>query len=52
VFVCADRADVGQVVIAMHQLALVLHLDAVNMPLTHVALADVVAKELQGPVIA
>jgi hypothetical protein len=34
----ADLDDVGQVLIAVHQLALVLHLDAVNMPLTHVAL--------------
>jgi hypothetical protein len=33
----------------MHMLVPVLDLNAINKPLAHVAPADIVAKELQGP---
>ena len=33
----------------MHLLVAVLQVDAINMPLADVALADVLAKELHGP---
>ena len=35
----------------MHLLVPVLHCNALNKPLAHVAPADIVAKELQGPAV-